>query len=210
MLLTAVRNKRISMSVARNSVAAQRGVGLIEVLIALVIFAIGVVGMAGLQLGTISVTMDSTQRSHVVAKSQDIADRIRSNGIAPSLYLDTYNAPGTNFCETAAAVTSCADDAANDAATCKPDQLRAFDLFDVFCVGDGGFENHAEQTEQVLEWQTVISCQYPLAGVMTNTTDCNELGATVIIETSWFGRSLSNDVDAADQQRESMTLRFVP
>ena len=210
MLLTAARNKGIPLSDALNGVTTQRGVGLIEVLIALVIFAIGVVGMAGLQLGTISVTMDSTQRSYVVAKSQDVADRIRSNGIDPSMYLGTYNAPGTNYCDTAAAVTSCADSENDDVAACTPDQLQAFDLFDVFCVGDGGFENQAEDRQQVLEWQTVISCEYPVAGVMTNTTDCNELGATVIIETSWFGRSVSNDVNAADQQRESMTLRFVP
>ena len=60
--------------------AAQRGVGLIEVLIALVVFALGVVGMAGLQLRTMSITLDSAQRTYVVTKSQDIADRIRANG----------------------------------------------------------------------------------------------------------------------------------
>jgi len=210
MLLTAARNKQTPLFTVQHRVEAQRGVGLIEVLIALVIFALGVVGMAGLQLGTISVTMDTTQRSFVVAKSQDIADRIRSNGIDPSEYLGIYNAPGTNFCDTAAAVTSCADSAGNDADACTPDQLQAFDLFDAFCVGDGGFENQAEDREQVTGWQTTISCEYPVAGVMTNTTACNELGATVVVETSWFGRSLSNDVDSADQQRESMTLRFVP
>ena len=201
-MLKAARNKRTSLSLARRDVATQRGVGLIEVLIALVIFALGVVGIAGLQLGTFSVTLDSTQRSYVIAKSQDIADRIRSNGIESSKYLNTYNAAG-NYCDTVV-LPSCADDETNDAPACTDDQMAAFDLFDAFCVGQGSFE------EQVTEWQTVISCEYPVAGVMTNTTDCNELGATVIVQTSWFGRSVSNDVDEADQKRESMTLRFVP
>ena len=70
---------------------AQSGIGLIEVLIALVVFALGVVAMAGLQLATISMTMDSTQRTYVISKSQDIADRIRSNGIPASTYLTGTN-----------------------------------------------------------------------------------------------------------------------
>ncbi len=207
--MTAVLNKHRSLSSVRSGVATQRGVGLIEVLIALVVFALGVVGMAGLQLGTMSVIIDSTQRTYVVANAQDVADRIRSNGIDPALYLGIYNAPGTDYCGTAV-VTSCADSQAGDAAVCTPAQLQEFDLFDAFCVGDGSFENQATGQQQVEEWQTVISCEYPLAGVMTNTTVCNELGATVVIETSWFGRSVSNTASTADQQRESMTLRFVP
>jgi len=201
--MTVVHSRRLSLSVLRNRVATQRGVGLIEVLIALVVFALGVAGMAQLQLRTMSVTMDSTQRSYVVAKAQDVADRIRSNGISPAGYLNTYNAPGTDYCETTA-VSSCSDSNGDDVDACTPEQLQEFDLFDAFCLGDGSFEN------QVAEWQTVISCQYPLAGVMTDTTTCDELGATVIIETSWFGRSIINESNAEDSQRESMTLRFVP
>ena len=53
--------------------ASQRGVGLIEVLIALVVFALGVVSMAGLQLRTMSITLDSAQRTYVVTKSQDLS-----------------------------------------------------------------------------------------------------------------------------------------
>ena len=203
MMTTAVSSKRLPLTMPTGFAATQRGVSLIEVLIALVVFAIGVAGMAGLQLATLTVTMDSTQRSYVVAGSQDVADRIRSNGIDPSLYLNTYNEPGTDFCETAA-VTSCADSENDDAAACTPQQLQAFDLFDAFCVGEGSFH------KQVAEWQTEISCEYPVAGVMTNTTACVEPGATVVIETSWFGRSVSNEDNADDRQRESMILRFVP
>ncbi len=182
---------------------AQRGVGLLEVLIALVVFALGVVGMAGLQLRTMSVTMDSTQRSYVVAKSQDIADRIRSNGIPVSKYLGDYS-DEDDFCDTTPAA-QCADNTASNAATCDDDQMVAFDLHDAFCVGGGSYDS------KVAEWQVVISCEAPDAttGVMTTTTACNELGARVTVNTSWFARSGDNDQTAASQ-RDSMTLRFVP
>lgn len=188
--------------------AVERGVGLIEVLVALVIFALGVVGMAGLQLRTMSSTMDLTQRSYVIAKTQDIADRIRSNGIPAKQYLNTYNANG-NFCD-AGVPSGCADSVSADAIACAPVEMVAFDLFDAFCAdennphaSDGSYE------KQVLEWQVDIACEFPLAGVMTPTTECNELGARVVIETSWFARSVDDDLTAAPQ-RDSMTLRFVP
>lgn len=201
MLPAAVHNKTLPRAVAL------RGAGLIEVLIALVIFALGVVGMAGLQLRTMSVTMDSTQRSFVVAKSQDVADRIRSNGIPVGLYLNTYS-DQANFCDTPVSPV-CSDVVGTDvtdANACTPAQMVAYDLYDAYCIGEGSFDHKG----QVADWQVMISCDYPLAGVMTSTTDCSELGATVTIETSWFGRSVSNDTAAADGQIDSMILRFVP
>lgn len=195
--MTAALNNR---SVVRS---AQRGVGLIEVLIALVVFALGVVGMAGLQLRTMAVTMDSTQRSYVIAKSQDIADRIRSNGIPVSKYLGDYSEEN-DFCDTPA-TQQCADIESSNAATCDEDQMAAFDMYDAFCVGDGSYDS------KVAEWQAVISCEYPdvTTGTMTATTVCDELGARVTINTSWFARSLDAD-QAAASTRDSMALRFVP
>jgi len=193
--------------------AKQHGVGLIEVLIALVIFALGVVGMAGLQLRTMSVTIDSTQRSYVVAKSQDIADRIRSSGIEPRQYLGTYNASG-DYCATPVAAV-CADNVDSDVLACTPAQMFAFDLYDAFCEGDDGAAdttvNNSSLENQVAEWQAVITCEFlNNAGVMVPTTACDEFGATVNVEVSWFARSVANDASAADPERDSMTLSFVP
>ncbi len=215
-----------------NTHSQQRGVGLIEVLIALVIFALGVVGMAGLQMRTIALTMDSTQRSYAVSKSQDIADRIRSTSIAPSEYLGSYNADG-NYCD--ATPASCADTVGSSVAPqCTEAQMVLFDLHDTFCVGHGSLE------DQVADWQVDITCEFPNAGVITDTTLCEEPGATVVVTTTWFARSaIPGDNTAAtgvaattsttsatggggattaaaggaatsDDLRDSMTLRFVP
>ncbi len=210
--------------IARSSVN-ERGVGLIEVLIALVVFALGVVGMAGLQLRTLSVTMDSSQRTVVVAKTQDLADRIRSNGIPAAHYLGVYSSglsanpdATNNFCDTTP--TSCSDNAATNATVCTVAQMVLFDLFDTFCVGtDNSLENNGSLESNVADWEVNISCEYPNAsGVMTGTTSCNELAATVDITTVWFGRSSIGTATAAPatapatavtDQNESMTLRFV-
>lgn len=208
---------------SKSRLAKQRGVGLIEVLIALVVFALGVVGMAGLQLRTMALTMDSSQRSYVVSKSQDIADRIRSTGIAPSEYLDSYNDDGA-FCETTP--TSCADAVGSAVTPCGAAQMVLYDLHDTFCVGDGSLES------QVADWQVDISCEFSNAGVVTDTTVCTEQGATVVVTTTWFARSAipgnsatttaaatgggsatsaaAGGSAANDEQQDSMTLRFVP
>ncbi len=186
----------------RGFSALQRGVGLLEVLIALVIFALGVVGMAGLQLRTMSITMDSTQRSYVVAKSQDIADRIRSSGIEPSRYLRTYNEAG-DFCDVEP-TEICSDIDGAFAVQCTIDQMVNFDLYDAFCTGDGSLEG------EVAEWQVTIGCEFDDGTGMQSTTSCDELAARVTIETSWFARSLDEDAASDEPRRDSMMLRFVP
>ena len=216
-LMTAATSKapagKVQASKAPESGVAQRGVGLIEVLIALVVFALAVVGMAGLQLRTMSITLDSSQRTYVVSKSQDIADRIRSNGISAGRYTGTYNEPDNNgvgnFCNSPP-TTICSDTQGNPAELCEPTEIALFDLYDAFCVGDGSLEN------QVIEWQTEISCFVDDgSGVPSISVGCEEVGATVEIHTTWIARSADLDADLDDEsdpedQQDQMTLRFVP
>ena len=186
---------------------AQSGIGLIEVLIALVVFALGVVAMAGLQLATISMTLDSTQRTYVISKSQDIADRIRSNGIPASTYLTGTNEYNEQFCaENEGVLTSCSGNTAG----CAADDMALYDLYDAFCVGDGSLNR------QVTEWNMDISCAYPdsaTSGGMASTTSCDEEGATVTLTTTWFARTAIDDTDstgADTTETDSMSLSFVP
>ncbi len=190
----------------KNLADKERGVSLIEVLIALVVFALGVVGIAALQLRTIAMTMDSSQRSYVISKSQDLADRIRGNSLPAKDYLnagDPYNSDG-DYCLDVTKV--CSDTESLDVASCTATDMAAFDLYDSFCVGDGSLQ------DQVMDWQVDVSCAFPNAvGVMTDTTECNELGATVSITTTWFARTAPDGVEADDPgQVDTMTLRFVP
>ncbi len=185
----------------RHKGGSQTGVGLIEVLIALVVFAIGVVGMAGLQLRTLSMSMDSSQRTTVIAKSQDIADRIRSNGIAPSNYIGVYNS--TNCA--AAPTQRCADALDQDATACTAVEMATFDVWDVFCSGGVGMDSG------VIDWTTNISCP----------GGCTATDAQVSVATTWTSRTSDTDQRVADNNKlvdgievstvtDQMTLSFVP
>ena len=58
----------------------QRGFTMIEVLIAVLILAIGLLGVAGVQLVSMQQTANSTLRSEATMYAQSLADRVRSNG----------------------------------------------------------------------------------------------------------------------------------
>ncbi len=57
-----------------------RGVGLIEVLVAIVILAIGLLGLAGLQASGLRVGQGAMYRGIAAQFAYDMADRMRANG----------------------------------------------------------------------------------------------------------------------------------
>jgi type IV pilus assembly protein PilV len=59
--------------------AQQRGMTLIEILVAIVVLSIGLLGLAGLQLKGIQVNQGSTYRSQAAVLVEDIADRMRAD-----------------------------------------------------------------------------------------------------------------------------------
>ncbi len=68
----------------------QRGFSLVEVLIALVIMSVGMLGIAGLYVQSMQAGRTATFRHHAVTLAGDIADRIRANpGVG-----GTYALPG--------------------------------------------------------------------------------------------------------------------
>ena len=63
-----------------------RGFSLVEVLIALVIMSIGMLGIAGLYVHSMQAGRTSMLRHHAVTLAGDIADRIRANPTAGAAY----------------------------------------------------------------------------------------------------------------------------
>lgn len=64
----------------------QRGFSLVEVLIALIIMSVGMLGIAGLYVQSMQAGRTSLFRHHAVTLAGDVADRIRANPTAEVAY----------------------------------------------------------------------------------------------------------------------------
>lgn len=71
----------------RHLKTAMTGFSLVEVLIALVIMSVGMLGIAGLYVHTMKAGRTSLFRHHAVTLAGDVADRIRANPIAGVGYI---------------------------------------------------------------------------------------------------------------------------
>jgi type IV pilus assembly protein PilV len=67
----------------QNHLSPESGSSLIEVLVALLVFSIGMLGLSALQLNALRGVSDSSQRTQSTWILQDIAERIRANPEAP-------------------------------------------------------------------------------------------------------------------------------
>ena len=65
------------MRIANKTRSAQAGMTMIELLVSFVIFAFGMLGLAGLQTKTLSFSQSSLYRSQATALADDILDRMR-------------------------------------------------------------------------------------------------------------------------------------
>ena len=102
-----MRSQRIAVNLK------QRGFTLLEVMIALLIFSIGLLGLAGLQAGGLRSNNQAQLRTIAVIQAYDMADRIRANprGVADGDYnaMDNSNPTAgnciTNTCTAAQMAT---------------------------------------------------------------------------------------------------------
>lgn len=98
----------------------QRGIGLIEVLIAVFILAVGMLGLATMQLTAKRASYEATQRSIATSLAKDIVERMRTNPGQLNAYV--VNNIGDESSLLSAAPVNCT------AATCTPANLAAYDL----------------------------------------------------------------------------------
>ena len=94
----------------------QKGVGLIEVLVALILLAIAVLGFTALQVRAISASIDAGNTTQATSLAKDLAERIRINRdgydefTADETYTPVENVPSCNTAE------------------CDPNEMAQFDF----------------------------------------------------------------------------------
>lgn len=110
-----------------------RGATLIEVLIAILVLAVGILGLMGLQINGKRTNYEALQRSAAVDLAQDMINRMRANpNVAPTVtFLDTNYDTGTTYTGGGVGggqVATPPTDCAAAGAACTPTQLAAYDL----------------------------------------------------------------------------------
>lgn len=111
------------------------GVGLIEVLIAVLVFSVGLLGMIALQLTAGKTSFEASQRSIATGLARDIIERIRSNpGQLPAYLADEVG-------DSASPLTAEVNCTQAAAVSCTPAQLAAYDLADWYGLLTGATES---------------------------------------------------------------------
>lgn len=114
-----------------NRIARDKGFSLIEVLVALLVLSIGLLGLAALQTTSLKYNTDSYTRTQATLLAYDILDRMRSNLAAVSA--GNYNVSAATAPSKISAYDSCKGSATGcgcdlAGANCSTSNLATYDL----------------------------------------------------------------------------------
>lgn len=137
----------------------QRGFSLIEVLVAVLVISIGLVGLAGMQLVGLKGNQQSFSKNQAAHHAQALLERMRANPVAviDGDYVKTMTvtscnaAPGTN-CNAASSI-------------CNATQIATYDIYQSFCglsnAAPGGIV--ADLSQSQLDITCPIDCKTGVA-----------------------------------------------
>ncbi|RZL15425.1 MAG: type IV pilus modification protein PilV [Pedobacter sp.] len=101
----------------------QKGVGIVEVLVALLLLAVGVLGYVALQLRAVEASSEALNRSQALVVMRSVTESIRANVAGQSFY-PTAMQRYTDYTTATAAPTSCLNSA------CTPSQLANYEAYE--------------------------------------------------------------------------------
>ena len=105
----------------RSFIRRQRGITLLESMVAIVVMALGILGILGVQMRTLTDTQTSVRRAQAIRLIEDLSERMKVNPNALG-NINNYTSGWTAMPPTAAAAKNCAS------ATCSHGELAAYDL----------------------------------------------------------------------------------
>lgn len=152
-------NYNANLSTHARSFVHQNGFSLIEVLVALVILSVGMLGVLTLQVKGLQFSQSARVSTNAILAAGDMADRIRANPTAGESY--TVGIDGG----TVRPAQQCADlpdEPLPEDATCTPAELAAFDiwLWKQSLAGDTG----------IPEGKGAIAVVTPVVGINATTS----------------------------------------
>ncbi|MCJ0973724.1 type IV pilus modification protein PilV [Pseudomonas sp. PS1] len=187
----------------------QRGFSMIEVLVAIIIISIGVLGLVAMQGKTIQYTQDASQRNVAAMLASDLMELVRSNRnavFAPSGELSNnsnyYKSLNESF--PTAGVAAC-----RTASGCTSGQMATDHLF----LWTQQVRNSLPIDDNTLATYLICRDSTP------DTVACDNLGSAIKIRTAWLSRNSdcpantpcanAGAVDSANR-REFYQISFEP
>ncbi len=147
--------------------ACQRGVGLIEVSISLLVLSIGVLGLGSLQISAKRMGYEAIQRTEAAALAMDMFERLRANRVALLAY-GTAGVGEASGSQLPTPPTDC------NGGSCSPAEMNNWDLW---------------QWEQALDG---VATEGRAGGLVRPTACVTVSGRHVMVEIAWQGfRSLA-------------------
>lgn len=188
-----------------NSLNQQAGVGFIEILITVVIIAIGLLGIAVSQAVAIKETGNSAQRTAATFMMTDMIERMHMNRGAIKDYMSAIN----GNCPTTPAKSCGAGVESGDVKLgeqCTSAEKAAYDLWDVKCShgnkdvnGKGKSGNYDYMASSVLSMRCV-----DVGPPVVLKTTC-DVGDTVELRLQW--RESDNDRKTSASRTQFITMR---
>ncbi len=172
----------------------QRGFSLIEVLISVLVFGVGILGLGGLQIASLKGSNNAHYRTTATVLAMDLADRMRSNlnGVSAGHYGEALDCSTTS-----ASSTLCRSSA------CSIAQLALFDLQEVMCGSRRGTSREGGVEGLLPSGSMTVTCA---TGCITALGDAR---ATHNIEINWNSQK-TNGQSTGDDQSRSLTMPVIP
>lgn len=175
----------------------QTGSSLIEVLIALLVFTIGIQGVTALQFQSVKDSFDSSQRSHGIWAAQELINRMRAN---PEARADGDYELDANPCGPAPA-TYCSERAADAADDCTSTEMATFDIWEAMCLNPSS----AQTLGQTIIRSPFLNLNLEIACADTPCRTNSEY--SLVME--WQSKSVTDDsANIADADNSLKTQKF--
>jgi len=178
----------------------QGGLGLLEVLVALVVVSFGVLGMAGLQLTGMKHSSGGFNRAKALLLAENMATRMRINAAdgLPAAGYDAFDSATTPAMCAAKPAPYCQRSDATPADACSAEQLADFDTWSISCGDWGGGEAGSPIGEALPGGRLRVDCD----------VDPCLADSTWTIDVEWQeGSTTSDDPDRIDTRSVRMRLR---
>lgn len=147
-----------------------QGFTLLELLIALVLLSLGILGLMGMQTNLMRGAAENSQRSVAIFLGQEMLDRIRANSQSANVYRTSINGLS---CATVPSVCGASPN------TCTSSEMATRDVWEVLC-----------EPSTSVEFLNLQGASLVCGGDASN--DC-DTGDPAVLTLTWATKNLSND-----------------